>query len=131
MTSSAIRMPISNVYGGGDYTAPIVIGSSGTTANVILDTGSSTLAVVPNVYDLTGDNDARPTALAQDVIYGTGGWAGPQSGQASFAIGSSGMPQSILGLPLMNNHSCVFDRSQDAYGVIRFAPISSNDAAVQ
>ena len=77
MPSSAIRVPISNVYGGGDYTASIAIGSAGTTANVILDTGSSTLAVVPKVYDVTGDRDAKPTGLAQDVIYGTGGWAGP------------------------------------------------------
>jgi hypothetical protein len=50
----------------------------------------------------------------------------PQSGQALFAMESSGMPQSILGLPLMNNYYCVFDRTQDAYGVIRFAPIKSN-----
>ncbi len=77
MTDSVLRVPISNVYGGGDYTAPITIGSGGTTANVILDTGSSTLAVVPKVYDVKGDSDAQPTALAQDVIYGTGGWAGP------------------------------------------------------
>jgi hypothetical protein len=77
MADSVLRVPISNVYGGGDYTAPIAIGSSGTTANVILDTGSSTLAVVPTVYDVTGDTDAERTALAQDVIYGTGGWAGP------------------------------------------------------
>jgi Eukaryotic aspartyl protease len=77
MADNALRVPITNVYGGGDYTAPIAIGSSGITANVILDTGSSTLAVVPKVYDVTGDSDATPTALAQDVIYGTGGWAGP------------------------------------------------------
>jgi hypothetical protein len=89
MTSSAIRVPISNVYGGGDYTAPIAIGHSGTTANVILDTGSSTLAVVPNVYDVTGDSDAQPTALAQDVIYGTGGWAGPVV-KTTVALGTGG-----------------------------------------
>ena len=77
MSSSAIRVPITNVYGGGDYPASIAIGRNGTKANVILDTGSSTLAVLPNVYDVTGDRDAQPTALAQDVIYGTGGWAGP------------------------------------------------------
>ena len=77
MTDNALRVPISNVYGGGDYTAPIAIGSNGTTANVILDTGSSTLAVIPTVYDVTGDSHATTTPLAQDVIYGTGGWAGP------------------------------------------------------
>jgi hypothetical protein len=34
------------------------------------------------------------------------------------------MPQSILGLPLMNNYYSVFDRTQDPYGVICFAPIA-------
>jgi hypothetical protein len=34
------------------------------------------------------------------------------------------MPQSILGLPLMNNYYTVFDRSLDAYGTVRFAAIS-------
>jgi len=74
---NTVRVPITNVYGGGDYTAQITIGSGQTTANVILDTGSSTLAVIPKTYDVTGDSDAKPTPLAQDVIYGTGGWAGP------------------------------------------------------
>jgi hypothetical protein len=89
MTNSAIRVPITNVYGGGDYTAAIRIGSSGTTANVILDTGSSTLAVVPKVYDVTGDTAASTTSLAQDVIYGTGGWAGPVV-RTSVALGGEG-----------------------------------------
>jgi hypothetical protein len=77
MAGEPLRVPITNVYGGGDYTAQIKIGSGGTKANVILDTGSSTLAVIPKVYDVKGDTAAQPTPLAQDVIYGTGGWAGP------------------------------------------------------
>jgi hypothetical protein len=72
-----VRVPITNVYGGGDYTAQIEIGSKKTIANVIMDTGSSTLAVTPQVYDPKTDADVRATALAQDVIYGTGGWTGP------------------------------------------------------
>ncbi len=77
MADKPLRVPITNVHGGGDYTAEIRIGSGGTKANVILDTGSSTLAVIPKVYDVKGDSAATPTPLAQDVIYGTGGWAGP------------------------------------------------------
>ncbi len=45
MPTTAIRIPINNVTGGGDYTGQIKIGSQGVVANVILDTGSSTLAV--------------------------------------------------------------------------------------
>ena len=50
MAQTVIRVPINNVKGGGDYTGEIRVGSQGTVANVILDTGSSTLAVGPRVY---------------------------------------------------------------------------------
>lgn len=72
-----IRIPITNVFDGSDYSAAIRIGSNGVPANVILDTGSSTLAVVPSVYDGTKDTDMEPTSIAQEVLYGTGGWIGP------------------------------------------------------
>ncbi len=75
--AQVVRVPITNIYGGGDYTAQIAIGSDQTVANVIMDTGSSTLAVVPKVYDPSSDAGAKPTAFAQDVVYGTGGWTGP------------------------------------------------------
>jgi len=75
--ATILRIPITNGLAGGDYTAPIAIGSRGAVANVILDTGSSTLAVSPGVYDPTADSQMQATTLAQDVIYGTGGWTGP------------------------------------------------------
>jgi len=77
----ALRIPITNVYGGGDYTASILVGRKGQNANVILDTGSSTLAVTKQAYDPAKDTTPpRPTALAQVILYGTGGWAGPVLG---------------------------------------------------
>jgi len=49
----------------------------------------------------------------------------PQSGQTMFQINPGGsFPQSILGLPLFNNYYTVFDRTQDPYGAVRFAPIA-------
>jgi len=45
----SLRIPITNVYGGGDYTATLLVGSQKKPANVILDTGSSTLAVSASV----------------------------------------------------------------------------------
>jgi hypothetical protein len=72
-----IRIPITNVYDGNDYTALLFIGSAKTPVNVILDTGSSTLAVKPSTYDATKDRHLEATALAQLVEYGTGGWGGP------------------------------------------------------
>jgi hypothetical protein len=77
----ALRIPITNVYGGGDYTAPILVGAKGQSANVILDTGSSTLAVTMKAYDPAKDTaPPKPTTLAQVILYGTGGWAGPVLG---------------------------------------------------
>ncbi len=77
MARTVIRIPINNVKGGGDYTGEIRVGSQGTVANVILDTGSSTLAVMPRVYDIDEDKNVSFTSYAQAVRYGTGGWSGP------------------------------------------------------
>jgi len=72
-----LRVPITNIHSGNDYTARILIGSRQVAANVILDTGSSTLAVVPSVYKASEDTDMGPSSLAQRVKYGTGEWLGP------------------------------------------------------
>jgi hypothetical protein len=76
-TAKTLRIPITNVFDGTDYSAQILIGSQQVAANVILDTGSSTLAVVPSVYQAAQDTDMKPTSLAQQVLYGTGAWIGP------------------------------------------------------
>ncbi len=75
--TKVLRLPITNVVCGNDYSAQLSIGTQGATANVILDTGSSTLAVEPTVYNAASDKELQPTTLAQLVTYGTGGWAGP------------------------------------------------------
>jgi hypothetical protein len=70
------RIPIVNVYMDGDYTGVIKVGSQGKAANVILDTGSSTLALDGNFYDPSTDKNAKVTDLAQEVQYGSGAWVG-------------------------------------------------------
>lgn len=77
MAAKVVRIPITNTYGGGDYTAQLLVGSQNAPVNVILDTGSSTLAVKEGSYVPAADKNLKPSALAQDVTYGTGGWAGP------------------------------------------------------
>lgn len=55
----------------------------------------------------------------------------PQPGLAMFQINNGGtFPQSILGLPLFNNYYTVFDRTQDPYGAVRFAPIAPTAGGV-
>jgi len=92
--SATIRIPIKNLKGGGDYTGQIKIGSQGVVANVILDTGSSTLAVVPRIYQIAQDTHVGYTPYAQQVSYGTGGWSDPVI-QTSLSMGSAGQEVSI------------------------------------
>ena len=77
LPQKSVRIPISNIPANGDYTARILVGSQNAPANVILDTGSSTLAVKNGSYNPTADKDLQTTKYAQEVRYGTGGWAGP------------------------------------------------------
>ena len=77
MASKVVRIPITNIYGGGDYTAQLLVGSQNAPVNVILDTGSSTLAVKEGSYRPATDKNLKASPLAQEVAYGTGGWAGP------------------------------------------------------
>jgi Eukaryotic aspartyl protease len=67
--AATIRVPITNVYMDGDYTGLISVGSQRQPANVILDTGSSTLAINGHLYDPTQDPDATITNIAQEVGY--------------------------------------------------------------
>ena len=72
-----LRLDITNVLNENDYTAQLRIGAKGAVANVILDTGSSTLAVEPSAYSGAGDTGLSPSTLIQLVTYNSGGWAGP------------------------------------------------------
>jgi hypothetical protein len=95
-----LRIPITNVYGGGDYTASIFVGTKGQKANVILDTGSSTLAVTKKAYDPAIDTTPpKPTTLAQVILYGTGGWAGPVLG-TQVSLGGLALPGAQIALAL-------------------------------
>ena len=74
--TKVIRINITNVYCGSDYTAQVGIDTSGAKANLILDTGSSTLAVNGKDFDPTADSGTSTTNIAQEVQYGSGSWVG-------------------------------------------------------
>jgi hypothetical protein len=70
-------IPITNVYMGGDYTGRILVGPNKQPMNVILDTGSSALALDGTKYkpDIAGGD--QTTDLAQTDSYGDGStWTG-------------------------------------------------------
>lgn len=54
------------------YTAAVALGTQAQSVNLIVDTGSSTLAVLNTNYNVTLDTSAQPTSLAQTVAYGNG-----------------------------------------------------------
>lgn len=73
----ALHLPITLAYAKGAYTVALRIGNQGRAGNFVLDTGSSTLVVLPHVYDPDRDASHIPTSWAQEVRYGQGIWAGP------------------------------------------------------
>jgi hypothetical protein len=75
--SKVLRMPTSNLNAKGDYTISVSLGSEAVKLKLILDTGSSTLAVHSALYQPSADQHLSATTLVQEVIYGLGGWAGP------------------------------------------------------
>lgn len=64
-------------YAQGGYSVEARIGSEGHVVQLMLDTGSSTLALLPHAWTPDRDALARPTALAQVIAYAGGTWSGP------------------------------------------------------
>lgn len=73
--ATLIRLPITNAILGGGYTGAVALGGR-PPVQVIVDTGSSTLAVDGAHFDPAAATATRTTNLAQAVSYGAGGWIG-------------------------------------------------------
>ena len=59
MSDTVVRMPITNTILGDDYTGLVTVGNDKKQLNVLLDTGSSTLAIDGTAYDVTKDKTAK------------------------------------------------------------------------
>lgn len=71
------RVPITNIYAGGDYTGQILVGPKQQPMNVLLDTGSSALALDAKKYRPNLNAGDKSTHLAQTDAYGDGSsWTG-------------------------------------------------------
>lgn len=82
------RIPITNFYMGGDYTGVICVGPEKKSMNVILDTGSSALALDGKKYQPNPAAGDQTTHLAQTDAYGDGStWTGAVI-QTQLAIGA-------------------------------------------
>ncbi|HEY3704494.1 MAG TPA: pepsin-like aspartic protease [Terracidiphilus sp.] len=72
-----VRIPITNIYAGGDYTGRILVGPRQKPMNVLLDTGSSALALDAKKYKPQTKAGDATTDLAQTDAYGDGSsWTG-------------------------------------------------------
>jgi hypothetical protein len=75
--ANIVTIPISNVLMGGDYTGQILVGPQSKPMNVILDTGSSALALNDKSYQPDVAAGDQTTDLAQTDSYGDGSsWTG-------------------------------------------------------
>lgn len=86
MPAFAIHLDTSLAWAKGGYTVQVHLGSARAPANLVLDTGSSTLAVSPAAYAPDQDEALSATPWAQDIRYGGGAWAGPVL-RSSLALG--------------------------------------------
>ena len=121
------RIPITNFYANGDYTAQIAVGSEETIDNLILDTGSSTLAVKASKYNPMKDRTLRSTSYAQDVRYGTGGWAGPLvATRVSFGVDDKAVALQEAYLAITD--ASLPDNFENADGILGIAYKSLNQA---
>lgn len=111
MADTVVRIPITNVYMGGDYTGTISVGSERKPANVILDTGSSTLALDGKFYDPEQDPDASKTRIAQEVTYGSGQWIGAVV-RTDIGVGSGSSATVLKNV----NTAVAYLESQDMFG---------------
>jgi hypothetical protein len=104
------RIPITNVYMGGDYTGRILVGPEQKPMNVILDTGSSALALDGTKYQPSGSD--QTTDLAQTDSYGDGSsWTGAVI-KTQLTIGEGGAPVILND----GNAAIAYTASSDMFG---------------
>jgi len=79
--TKSFLIPIINIHTRGPYTASVLVGSQQDQANVIVDTGSSTLAVLPSKYKaLARHRSGQDVAGSAGPVWPTwrhGWWYGP------------------------------------------------------
>lgn len=77
MPRNLLQLPTTLAYSRGGYSVALNLGSEGSAVNVLLDTGSSTLAVTMQRYAPGRDAALAATPYVQQISYGGGQLAGP------------------------------------------------------
>ncbi|HKD06252.1 MAG TPA: pepsin-like aspartic protease [Bryobacteraceae bacterium] len=107
-----VRIPITNFYAGGDYTGRLCFGPDQKALNVLLDTGSSALALDGTKYQPQLTRGDKSTDLAQTDAYGDGSsWTGAVF-EMSIVAGEGSSAVTLNG----GNASIAYQASSDMFG---------------
>jgi hypothetical protein len=119
------RIEITNIHMGGDYTGQIFVGPQGHPMNVILDTGSSALALDGHKYKPNLTSGDKSTDLAQTDTYGDGSsWTGAViQTTLSVGTGSNTISLSNGNAALAYTRSANMFRSADGILGLAYAPL--------
>jgi hypothetical protein len=120
------RIPITNVYMDGDYTGRILVGPHNQAMNVILDTGSSALALDGRKYRPDPAAGDKTTTLAQTDRYGDGsvGWTGAVlSTKVSLGDGTSQVTISNANVAVAYEQTRDMFHSADGILGLAYAPL--------
>jgi hypothetical protein len=113
-----VELSTTLAFAQGAYSAALHLGSEGQAANVLLDTGSSSLAIRPDCYAPARDRALVPTALAQEIRYGGGAWAGPVL-RSSLAFGSGRQTRAVYdaAFALVESEAPPFRQADGIFGL--------------
>jgi hypothetical protein len=123
--ASVVRIPITNVYMDGDYTGRILVGPHQQPMNVILDTGSSALALDGHKYTPDFTKGDKSTHLAQTDSYGDGStWTGAVV-KTAVTIGTGGSSVTVpdANISVAYSRSANMFRSADGILGLAYAPL--------
>jgi hypothetical protein len=110
--TTVVRIPITNIFAGGDYTGVILVGKAKKPMNVLLDTGSSALALDGTKYTPDFANVDQSTNLAQTDSYGDGSsWTGAVI-KSTLTVGT-GAASAVL---TAGNVAIAYEASADMFG---------------
>ncbi len=110
--ATVIRVPITNVFAKGDYTGVILVGSAKKPMNVLLDTGSSALALDGTKYTPDFASGDQSTKLAQTDSYGDGSsWTGAVI-KSTITAGTGSAAATLQG----GNVAVAYDATSDMFG---------------
>jgi hypothetical protein len=122
------RVPITNVYMGGDYTGLILVGPAKKPMNVILDTGSSALAIDGNKYSPNLAGGDQVTNVAQTDSYGDGSnWTGAVL-KSDVTIGAAGGQVTVTGASVAVAYEETSDMFSTSDGILGLAYAPLDDA---